>query len=280
MNDITITKDNINISGDLLCEEGYINAEYECWFDTEQYFNRTLDNNSWFNVYTNWYPDGRIDGIATVDSEDSEEELSWELTEEEQELFRSLMEEYCKSKYGKSLSELYAESTESDVTEALKTLKELIDERDALLEEIETKRKQNESALLSIREFYTKATEYMKMCHRHRIRMNVKYNIENRDIEILCNDRQFLIRKYSPQSVLRNSSNSYMYFVNGSFEDSILGKSPSLNTITEKGGNITKDAKFFFEHIETFTELIDSGLSECVENQIKEAKKALGITSD
>ena len=68
-NGIDITKCDIRCCGDLMYEDNYINAVYELWFDVETYFDITLDDNSWINLYTNWFSNGDIEVIVEYDAD-------------------------------------------------------------------------------------------------------------------------------------------------------------------------------------------------------------------
>lgn len=107
MNGIDLTKQDIRVCDELICENGYINAVYECWFDVEKYFNKSIGENEWFNVYTNWYPDGNIKILVHIDSDDGIENLPFELNEDEKKFLINKMEEACKQQCGMSLSEFY-----------------------------------------------------------------------------------------------------------------------------------------------------------------------------
>lgn len=104
---LDITKVHLRICDELVCENGYINAVYECWFDCEKCFGRTVRENEWFNLYTNWYPDGSVQIIVHIDSDTGCEELPFSLTEEEETFFRDKMEEACRKQCGMTLEEFY-----------------------------------------------------------------------------------------------------------------------------------------------------------------------------
>lgn len=107
MNNIDITKEDIRICDELTVENGHINAIYELWFDVEKYFNVKLSDSEWFNVYTNWYPNGKLDIIVHIDSDDGVKDLPWHLSDEETNFFINKMEDACKEQCGMTLSDLY-----------------------------------------------------------------------------------------------------------------------------------------------------------------------------
>lgn len=108
---IDITKQDIRCCDDLMIEDDHINATYELWFDVDKYFGteiRDVDS-TWINFYTDWYPDGKIVACFCIDGDLTSEYFDWELTKEETEFFRNLMEEYCQERDGMSLRELWDE---------------------------------------------------------------------------------------------------------------------------------------------------------------------------
>ena len=112
-NGIDITKCDIRCCGDLMYEDNYINAVYELWFDVETYFDITLDDNSWIDLYTNWFSNGDIEVIVEYDADkgDKISYLPFEPDEDEKTFFISKMEERCMKLYGESLMEFYEERT-------------------------------------------------------------------------------------------------------------------------------------------------------------------------
>ena len=110
-NGIDITKCDIRCCDDLMYEDNYINAVYELWFDVETYFDITLDDNSWINLYTNWFSNGDIEVIVEYDTDkgDKISYLPFEPDEDEKTFFISKMEERCMKLYGESLMEFYEE---------------------------------------------------------------------------------------------------------------------------------------------------------------------------
>ena len=124
-NGIDITKVDIRCCDDLMVEDECINFAYELWFDVEKYFGVTLNDTSWINFYTNWYPDGSIKAVVVIDKEDTDEEIPFELDKEEQEFFRDKMEKHSKNLYEMSLKEIWEEAKFSDKDKAfVKKLRE------------------------------------------------------------------------------------------------------------------------------------------------------------
>ena len=114
---IDITKEDVRCCDELMIEDDHINATYELWFEHFKYFGvkepYDVEDLSYVNFYTDWYPDGTIKASYTVYSdEDYEYGDDWELTDEEKEFFRQKMEDYCQYCDDMSLMELWEEYNE------------------------------------------------------------------------------------------------------------------------------------------------------------------------
>lgn len=108
MRKIDITKQDIRCCDDFYMDEnGIVNIPYELWFDVDEYFGtNTKDDSTWVNFYTFYNKDRSITAVYIVDTDGDSEEFDWELTEEEQNFFRNMMEEYCVHTCGCTIKEL------------------------------------------------------------------------------------------------------------------------------------------------------------------------------
>ena len=113
MREIDMTKEPINCCDELIIddEKRSIEATYELWMDVDKYFGTKTRNDpsAWVNFYTFWHFDNpaEITARMILDKDDSCEEKEWELTQEEKEFFRKMMEDYCMQKDGCTLRELF-----------------------------------------------------------------------------------------------------------------------------------------------------------------------------
>lgn len=117
MREIDITKQKVNCIGDLYIEINCINVQYELWLDTDKYFGTNIRENdsAWINFYTYWKPDGSICAVYEIDTDTDATSYDWKLTDEEKLFFLNKMEEYCQSKEGKTLKELWNEFQKNSV---------------------------------------------------------------------------------------------------------------------------------------------------------------------
>lgn len=119
MDKIILTKDDVRFFDELVVyttsevKEGYIEGVLELWFDVDKYFGTKTRNEdgTWINAYIMYYPKTKeIKGMYFVSYDNEpEEEHIWELTSNEQKMFKELMEEYSQKTSNKSLDELYKE---------------------------------------------------------------------------------------------------------------------------------------------------------------------------
>lgn len=101
---------NLNCWGELFFEPDYIEAEYELWFDVDAFFGTHTKENpdTWINLYTRYYPATKeVKAIYVVDSPQIPEYYEFKLSKTEQKKFASIMNQYCKDTYGKSMYTLY-----------------------------------------------------------------------------------------------------------------------------------------------------------------------------
>lgn len=106
---IDITKQDIRCCDDFYIEDDCLNIPYELWFDVDKYFGTSVNEtgNSWLNFYTYYYKDGDIKATYEIDYDNTDTvSFDWELTEIEKVFFKGMMEGYCNSKCGCSLSML------------------------------------------------------------------------------------------------------------------------------------------------------------------------------
>lgn len=154
-------------------------------------------------------------------------------------------------------------------------LENLIKERDALREEIENIRKQNEKTLLLIKGFYKKIEEFVQFCAANDVSAYEWHEFDGAHYNINCKKDGFEIRLHDS----KNPSGLGRCFIafNGRYVDfSVVGVNPSLMTITEKDGSLNEGAKWFERNIETIIALTEKSLEESIKKQIADAKKMLG----
>lgn len=152
-------------------------------------------------------------------------------------------------------------------------LEKLLKERDSLRQEIESIRKQNESALLYIKGFLSKISEYVSFCKSNDVCSHVFHEIDGERYLIECSGTKFAIRLYSAKGDCRRC---YVERDDMRITYCLVGDSPTLATITGSDGTLTENAKWFSRNIETIIGLVDHDLEDCVKKQIEDAKKLLG----
>lgn len=109
--------DNINlVSNDtFLVEDGYINAEFETWFDVDAVFGTDTrdDDEVWINFYANYYPETEeVKAFFIIDRPDGNEERFYKLNDKERELLKNLMEEGAIKEGYVSLDDMYDRITQ------------------------------------------------------------------------------------------------------------------------------------------------------------------------
>lgn len=115
MREIDITKQMvvaIDLDPDQMNE--VVVATYELWFDVDKYFatKTSFDDETWINFYTFWNPkDNSVTAEYVLEGMYIQNAFDWPLTKEEQDFFRSEMEDFCKSEYGKTLTEFWKENS-------------------------------------------------------------------------------------------------------------------------------------------------------------------------
>lgn len=154
-------------------------------------------------------------------------------------------------------------------------LEKLLKERDCLREEIERKRKQNESTLLYIKGFLSKIPEYVNFCNQNDVRSYVWHEFDGAKYLIQCNGKKFAINLYNANA---NSGIGccYVEYDTDHIRHCIIGSNPTLETITEKDGTLRECTNWFNRNIETIINLLENDLEDCVKKQIADAKKMLG----
>lgn len=114
MRSIDITNADIRCCDEICFENGNINVGYELWFDVDKYFgtNTGKDDNVWINFYTYWNPSNGVHSKYFINSDTSDEEHDWELTDAEKDFFFNKMNEFCKKQTKKTLQEYWNECNE------------------------------------------------------------------------------------------------------------------------------------------------------------------------
>ena len=103
--------EDLIVTDDVMYEDGYLNFEYEMWFEHDKYFGTNVrEQDGWVNFYTDWYPDGSINAWYTVNTPDeSSEEKVWILLPEEERILRTKMEMKAEELGFKSLAHMWVE---------------------------------------------------------------------------------------------------------------------------------------------------------------------------
>lgn len=154
-------------------------------------------------------------------------------------------------------------------------LENLLNERNKLRDEIENKRKQNEKTLLYIKGFLSKIPEYVNFCKQNDVMTYAWHEFDGAKYLIQCNKIKFSINLYNA-----NASGSigatYIEYENNRINFCNIGSNPTLETITQKDGALTENAKWFNRNIEIIINLLEKDLENCIKKQIDEAKILLG----
>lgn len=150
----------------------------------------------------------------------------------------------------------------------------LLKERNVLRNQIETRRKQNEKTLLYIKGFLTKIADYVDFCEANDVRTYVWHEFDNEKYLIRCDKKEFEINLYN-SCASRGIGSCFVGYSAGAVRHCVVGTNPTLETITEKNGLLTENAKWFERNIETILKLLEEDIENCIKNQIAEAKKML-----
>lgn len=102
---IEITKEQVRLV-DPFFEKNEVSFYVETWFDVDKYFGVELkDDDEWINFYVA-YSNNKITACYVLNGFKSSDEYSWELTDEEQKMFKELMEEYSQKVFKCGIDEI------------------------------------------------------------------------------------------------------------------------------------------------------------------------------
>ena len=116
---IDLKEDNVRLmEPEFVVNQPAIEFYVETWFDTDKYFGTEVndDDDLWINMYLRYnYETGKLSAIyIIVDSNKGDQDFDWELTADEEKMFKKLLDEYAQDDGFKDISE-WAEEYKKDL---------------------------------------------------------------------------------------------------------------------------------------------------------------------
>lgn len=115
---IDLKEDNVRLmEPEFVANQPAIEFYVETWFDTDLYFGTEVNDEEdiWINMYLRYnFETGKLSAIyIVVDSNRGDQDFDWELTADEEKMFKKLLDEYAQDDGFKDISE-WAEEYKKD----------------------------------------------------------------------------------------------------------------------------------------------------------------------
>lgn len=116
---IELKEDNVRlIDPEFIDNQPAIEFYVETWFDTDKYFGTEVndDDDIWINMYIRYnFETGKLSAIyIIVDSNKGDQDFDWELTADEEKMFKKLLDEYAQEDGFKNITE-WVEEYKDDI---------------------------------------------------------------------------------------------------------------------------------------------------------------------